>query len=147
VILKYALNFPEKIEILREKASYDVGAFKFQTSMRHMHPVETYGLKFELNDQKVGLLTDTKYFEGLKNFYKTDILVISVVFFKPRPEVEHLSLPDAEKIISQTMPRRAILTHFGMTMLTQNVRNLAEILSKKLGVDVQAAYDGMTVKL
>ncbi|MDD2752248.1 MAG: MBL fold metallo-hydrolase [Candidatus Omnitrophica bacterium] len=145
VILNYAKKFPEKIEILRPKKIYQVGKFKFRTSIRHIHPVETYGLKFKIKGTNVALLTDTKYFKGLSQFYRTDLLIIAVVFFEPRPGIDHLSLPEVETIIQQVKPKKTILTHFGMTMLKANPYLQAKKLSEKLGRQVVAAYDGMSV--
>ena len=145
VILKHVMNFPEKIEILRAGEKYKVGDFEFTTSTRHIHPVETYGIKFRLNKTSISLLADTKYFKELKYFYKTDILIISVVFFESRPTVEHLCLAEAEELISRIKPKKAILTHFGMTMLKAKPHLQAEKLSKKLNIEIQAAYDGMTL--
>jgi len=145
VILKHTRGLPEKIEILEANKTYQVGGFVFQTSMRHIHPVLTYGLKFNLKDTSVSLLTDTKYFPQLADFYKTDILIICVVFFLPREEVDHLSLSDAQNLISQIQPKKAILTHFGMTMLKAKPHLQAEELSKKLGIEIVAAYDGMSL--
>jgi len=143
VILKYAMNFPEKLEILTARKNYGLGEFEFMTSMRQIHPVETFGIKFRMNETSVSLITDTKYFRELESFYKTDILVICVVFFEPRPGIDHLSLSEAAQIIAKIKPRKAILTHFGMTMLKAKPHILAEELSGKLGVEVLAAYDGM----
>ncbi len=81
VILRYTKTFPEKIEIIKENETYQLGSFEFYTSMRHIHPVETYGLKFKIKNTTIGYLTDTKYFKELENFYKSDILIICVVFF------------------------------------------------------------------
>lgn len=144
-ILRYAMGFPQKIEVLKALGDYAVGDFSFQTSMRHIHPSETYGLKFRINKTAVSLLTDTRYFPELVDFYKSDILIISVVFFKPRPDIDHLSLADAENLIGQIRPKKAILTHFGMTMLAAKPHIQAEALSRRLGIEVLAAYDGMTV--
>jgi len=145
VILKHVMRFPQEIEILEADKNYKVGNFEFRTSMKHIHPVQTYGIKFNLNKVSVSLLTDTKYFEGLQDFYKTDILVIFVVFFEPHPAIDHLCLAEAEQIINRIKPKKAILTHFGMTMLKAKPHLQAEELSKKLGVEVQAASDGMTL--
>jgi len=145
VILKHAETFPEKIEILEANRNYKVGEFEFQSSMKHIHPCQTYGLKFNMNKTSVSLLTDTRYFKGLEDFYKTDILIICVVFFEPRPGIDHLSLPDAEQIIAAVQPKKAILTHFGMTMLSAKPHIQAQELSSKLGIEVLAAYDGMTL--
>ncbi|MCX5706328.1 MAG: MBL fold metallo-hydrolase [Candidatus Omnitrophica bacterium] len=105
VILKHAIKFPEKLKILQANKNYHVGEFQFITSMRHIHPAETYGLKFQLGKTSVGLLTDTKYFKQLEKFYKTGLLIISVVLFEPRDGVDHLSLLDAEEIIRKTKPK------------------------------------------
>lgn len=145
VILDYAKALPEKIEILEAKKNYRAGDFRFSTSMRHLHPAETYGIKFKIKDTSVSLLADTKYFQGLKRFYKTDILIVNVVFCGARPEVEHLSIDDAERLIKEIKPKKAILTHFGMTMLKANPYKVAERLSQKLGIGVSAAYDGMNL--
>lgn len=147
VILKYAQKLPQKIEILKPNGNYQVGDFSFTVSMRHIHPAETYGLKFNLGKVSVGLLTDTKFFRQLEDFYKTDILIISVVFFDPRPGIEHLCLADAEEIIKACKPKKAILTHFGRSMLMAKPHLQAEALTKRLGIEVVAAYDGMNVDL
>jgi len=147
VILRHAKGYLEKLEILEENKNYKAGEFEFQTSMRHIHPVETYGLKFKIKNTSVSILTDTRFFDGLVDFYKTDILIICVVFYEPRPDIDHLNLADVEALIKDIRPKKAILTHFGMTMLKAKPHIQAEGLSKKLGVEVLAAYDGMTLDL
>ncbi|MDD2679265.1 MAG: MBL fold metallo-hydrolase [Candidatus Omnitrophica bacterium] len=147
IILKHAVNFPERIEILEANKDYAVGNFAFRTSMRHIHPVETFGLKFTLGDTAVGLLTDTRFFKELEDFYQTDILIVSVVLFEPRPGIDHLCLDDVEEIIRACKPKRAILTHFGMSMLRAKPHIQAASLTKRLGIPVEAAYDGMSLNL
>jgi len=146
IILKHVVNFPVKTEILQANKTYRVDNFEFGTSMKHIHPVETYGLKFKIKDKSVSLLTDTKYFRELADFYQTDILIICVVFFQPHPAIDHLCLADAESLIKDIKPKKAILTHFGMTMLKAKPHLQAEALSQRLGIEVQAAYDGMTLE-
>lgn len=145
VILRYIRTFPERIEVLRPEQTYEVGKFIFRTSMRHVHNVETYGLKFRLGNRTIGLLSDTRYFKGLESFYKTDVLIVGVVFFNPRPEIDHLSLEDAKTLILCIKPERAVLTHFGMSMLSAKSSILVQQLSAELHADVVAAYDGMTL--
>ncbi len=147
VILAYARLLPGKIEILRERSRYRLGNFSFVSSMKLKHPAETYGFKFRAGSTKVALLPDTRYFKGLEAFFKADILILSVVFFDPRPGIDHLSLPEAEAIIGNIRPRKAILTHFGMTMLKAGPHRQARKMTKRLGIEVQAAYDGMQLLL
>lgn len=145
VVLRHTRSLLKNLEVLEANKTYHLGDFTFQTSMRHIHPVLTYGLKFNLKNTSVSLLTDTKYFPELVDFYKTDVLIICVVFLEPREGIDHLSLSDAEMLIRDIHPKKAILTHFGMTMLRAKPHIQAEELSKKLGIEVVAAYDGMTL--
>jgi ribonuclease BN (tRNA processing enzyme) len=143
IILEHTAKFPEKIQVIKAKTRYRVGDFSFLTSMRHIHPCQTYGLKFNLNGASVGLITDTRYFPELTSFYKTDILIISVVFLEKRLGIDHLSLNEAALIIKELKPKKAVLTHFGMTMLKAKPMVQAQKLSQALGIEVIAAYDGM----
>jgi phosphoribosyl 1,2-cyclic phosphodiesterase len=146
VILRYAQGFPAKITMLEPLQTYRLGAFTFKTSMLHIHPAMTFGLKFTLNNIDVGLLTDTRYFESLKDFYRTEVLVVNVVFWEPRAGIDHLSLKEAELLLDTLRPRTAVLTHFGMTMLKAKPALQARLLSKRLGIKVVAACDGMTMR-
>jgi ribonuclease BN (tRNA processing enzyme) len=146
VILKHLMHFPDKIALLEANEKYSVGNFEFTTSMRHIHPVETYGIKFNLNRTSVSLISDTRYFNTLADFYRTDILVINLVFFEPRPEIDHLCFSDAALLISKIKPKKVILTHFGMNMLKAKPHIQAAGLAKKLGIEIIAAYDGMVLE-
>ena len=145
VILRHAASFPEKIQIIRANHYYRVGDFSFTTSMRHIHPCLTYGLKFKIGKRSFGLITDTRYFLELADFYKADILIIAVVFYERRQGIDHLSLKEAEKIIRKIKPKQAVLTHFGMTMLKAKPLLQAKKLSRALGIKVISAYDGLVL--
>jgi len=145
IILEHAASFPEKIQIIRARHKYRIGDFIFNTSMRHIHPGQTFGLKFYINKTSVGFISDTRYFPELNDFYKTDVLIISVVFLDPRAGIDHLSLKEAEMLIKKLKPEKAVLTHFGMSMLKAKPIVQAERLSRALGIEVIAAYDGMTL--
>lgn len=147
VILSHTRGFVDKIEILKSGTDFQIKNIKFSAPCRNIHPVETYGLKFTLGSKTVSLITDTLYFDKIKECYSADIVIINVVFFEPRPGIQHLSIPDVERIILEVKPRVAILTHFGMTVLTHKPHIIAEKLKDKLGIDVISAYDGMTFDL
>jgi len=145
ILLPYAKNFPERIETLKEFTKYHVGNFDFEVGPRNLHPVETYGLKFKINNTIVSLIGDTAFYPNLLKFYSADVLIINVVFFEPRADIEHLSFEDAKHLIKELQPKKAVLTHFGMTMLKAKPHQLAADLSKELKIDIVAAYDGMTL--
>lgn len=147
VILQYFRKLPQEVIPIKELSTYKIGDFEFKTSMRHKHSVETYGIKFNACGKSVSILTDTKYFQELRDFYKTDILIMSVVFFDKHDKYDHLSLYDAKQILADVKPKKAVLTHFGMTMLAHKPDLIAEDITKELGIETIAAYDGMTLEI
>ena len=147
VILHYVRDQVDRIEVLKEKGSYNIGNISFSTPVKHEHGVETYGLNINGKNVSISLIADTKYFDGLESYYKGDITIVNVVRMKEKKEIPHLSLNDAERIFSVNKPKLGILTHFGMTMLKAKPWVLADELSKKLNIKVIAARDGMMVDL
>lgn len=149
VIFRYVRDYVNKIEILKEGQSYFVNGINFSTHRRHVHPVETYGLTFNLPKYKLSFITDTKYFSELSTMYKSDIIVINTVLLKPRNDIkiDHLSIEDSKILINELRPKTAILTHFGMSILKAKPWEVADRLSNETGVKVMAARDGMQVNL
>lgn len=150
VVLRYIRQYLDQVVALEPNTDYSIGRLTFSTSVRHVHPAETYGVKFKRQSETVAFLVDTLYFDGLAEAYSdADILVLSVVRREPHAsgQVMHLTLDDARSLIAEVRPRKAVLTHFGMTMLQARPREVARRLSEELGVEVLAASDGMTVEL
>ena len=147
VILKYIRDFVEKIEILKEKGTYKIGNISFNTPVKHVHGVETYGLNIYGKNCSISIITDTKYFEGIESHYNGNILIINFVLIEKKDYINHLSINEIEKIISTNKPKLTILTHFGMNIIKAKPWEISEKLSKKLGVNIIAANDGMEIDL
>ncbi len=149
VIFSYLRESVERVEVLREGGEYFVGNVRFSSPIRHLHGVETYGLKFTIGKKTVSFIADTFYFPGLAEHYRADILVLNVVLYEHPgyKKIEHLDLANAEKIITLVKPQKAILTHFGTTMLKNDPAQLAEKMAVSTGCAVIAAEDGMKVSL
>ena len=147
VIFSYLREYLEGIEVLGEGKSYSVNNVSFTTPIRHIHGVETYGMVFTTSQHTFSYIADTRYFDGLCTNYGAELIIISVLRPEPEPPLDHLSVPDAEQIISQLKPKVAILTHFGMTMWRAKPWEVAQSLSQKTGVKVLAARDGMRFDL
>jgi len=149
VVLKYAMGYVEKVEVLKEDSEYRLGDIRFSTARRHDHRVETYGLNFKIAPHTVSFITDTRFFPELPNLYRGEILVVHVVRLKPIGDepIDHLSIEDAKVIIKKAKPKLTILTHFGMTMIKAKPWVVAEELEKELGLKVIAASDGMKLDL
>ena len=147
VILPYLKNYPEKVDILSEGASYSVEDVSFETPVRHKHPVETYGFIFRTPRHTIAWITDTKYFDKLSSYYRAELLVINVVMLESRDVIDHLSIPEAKQVIMEVKPKAAILTHFGMSVWRAKPWELAQKLTEDTGVRVIAARDGMRFDL
>lgn len=147
VILSYLRSYPRAIELLAEGKSYAVNDISFETPVRHEHRVETYGFIFRTPRHTFSWITDTRYFEDLARRYEGELLIINVVRASPGAPIDHLSLPEAKRIIEERKPRTAILTHFGMTIARGKPWELASRLSEETGVRVIAARDGMEFDL
>ncbi|RLB06821.1 MAG: hypothetical protein DRG50_04545 [Deltaproteobacteria bacterium] len=146
VVLEYLRDYLTGVEVLSEGGGYTLGEVAFSTPIRHLHPVETYGLRFEIPGGRVSFITDTLFFCELIDHYQAEILIVNVVRNAPRDDhIYHLTLDDARELIRGISPRLAILTHFGMTMLRSKPWDLAARLKEETGTEVIAARDGMTL--
>jgi len=147
IIFSYLKNNLDGIEVLKEGKSYSVGNVSFTTPIRHIHPVETYGILFRAAEHSFAYIADSRYFDGLCHSYASELLIINVVLLEAKHFVDHLSLSDAEHIIKELKPKVAILTHFGMGMWRAKPWEIAQRLSQQTGVRVLAARDGMIFDL
>ena len=149
VVLRYLRKNLERIEILRENKTYQVGDLSFSTAKRHHHGVETYGANFKVKDRLVSMITDTRFFNELPDLYPGEILILHVVRLKPIGDdpIDHLSVEDAKVIIRKVRPRLAVLTHFGMTMIRAKPWKVAAEMENELGIKVIAASDGLKIDL
>ncbi len=149
VIFPYALKFLEKVIEISAPSCYTVKELKIKIPLQMRHQTETYGFITESrNTPSIGYIPDTEFFPEIIPAYKgTDILIVNVVFSQPRPGIMHLGLPEALEIITEIKPRKAILTHFGMTMLKERIWEKTGELSKRTSIEIIAASDGMTFEL
>ena len=144
VVLKYVRRFPREIVRLAPDTSYSVNGLTFTTSGRHVHQSETYGFRF---GDKLGWVTDSGYYDGIAEQHRANVMVIHTVLLSCRPELPHLCVDDAERIIRDAKPNLALLTHYGMTVWRANPHAIAADLSQRTGIEVRAAIDGLTIDL
>jgi len=147
VIFSYLRKYIEGVDVLEEGKSYTIGNISFTTPVRHVHPVETYGMVFKSKGHTFSYIVDTRYFEGLSQNYTTEMIIINMVLTEPRPPIDHLSIPDAARIIKEIKPKIAILSHFGLHVWQAKPWEIARELSEQTGTRVIAARDGMKFDL
>jgi phosphoribosyl 1,2-cyclic phosphodiesterase len=144
VVLNYLRKFPQEVVRLEPETTYSVNGLSFITSPRHVHQVETFGFRF---GERLGWVTDSAYYDGIAEQHRAEVMVIHTVLMECRPELPHLCVADAERIIREAKPRLAILTHYGMTVWRAHPWELAADLTQRLGIEVKAARDGMSVEI
>jgi len=147
ILFSYLKRFLDGSVILEAGKSYEAGGVTFSTPIKHLHPVETYGLVFKGEDYNFAYVADTLYFKELESIYKCDMLILNMVFTHPLPPVQHLNVQDVERIIKEIKPKVALLNHFGMMVWKAKPWLIAEELTQKTGVNVIAARDGMKFDL
>ncbi|RUM87837.1 MAG: MBL fold metallo-hydrolase [Thermovibrio sp.] len=150
VVLKYTRGNIEETVIVEEGLKVPLSEeLKVEFPIRHVHGVETYGVVFYWRGRSFGYVADTKFFDGLIDAYKNveDLIILNVTLLEPNPRIDHLSVPDAERIIEAVRPKLAIITHFGRTMLRAKPWEVALGISDRTGIKVLAAYDNMILSL
>lgn len=147
VLLSYLKNFV-KIITLKPCTDYAIGNLKFITSIEHKHKSTTYGIIFNLNSKKVSFLVDTQYFpELVKSYNDSEVLIMNVVMNKANGKVMHLCVDDARKILAEIKPGKAIITHFGITMLKADTKKVAKELEEETKTKIIAAEDRTVLNL
>ena len=156
IILNYLKKQLESVEAFEAGKTYTFGNFTFSTPVRHIHGVENYGMVFTTDKHTIAYITDTRFFDDLPKYYRGDLLLLNVVFVKPftaleaeknNMPIDHLAVPDVERLVKEIKPKIAIMTHFGMGIWRANPRLIAEQLTEKTGTRVIAAQDGMQFHL
>ena len=145
VILKYLREYLKEIIHLRPLSNYIINDLPFTTSMPHHHgSEETYGFLFHAKSMTLGYIPDTAFFPELLDFYKADILIVSMLRLE-KSNFSHLSVDDVEVIIKSIRPSMTILTHFGIEIYQKGPDKVADYLKEKTGLKVIAATDGLEI--
>jgi len=148
VVLPYIVDYVGEIVFLNKGERLQIGDISFAVASKNVHPGDTYGLKFFLGDDVVGIVSDTRYFPKLIDSYNdVTILILNVVFFERHSEVDHLCIDDAVSLIKSIRPKKTILTHFGLSMLKEKPYILEKDMQTTLDMNVTLAYDGYTFSL
>jgi phosphoribosyl 1,2-cyclic phosphodiesterase len=147
VVFSYLRDYLDGIEQLEEGGSYSVGSISFATPLRHRHNVETYGIVFRAGGHSFSYIADTLYFPRLSEVYSAELAIVNTLLLEPREGVQHLAVPDVERLLGELKPKVAILTHFGTMVWRNKPWEIAESMSQNTGVKVIAARDGMRFDL
>ncbi|GAB6065131.1 MBL fold metallo-hydrolase [Aquifex pyrophilus] len=143
VLLPYLRKRLVKEEFFSEGSEHTYKGWKVKAVIRHKHHgTETYGLF--IND-KVVYVSCAGFEERMLELYPKEpqVMIINTTFYKKRNHIEHLSAEDAEVLIRELKPKKAIITHYSMEMLEKDPEKVAKELSDKTGVEVIPAKDNL----
>ncbi len=148
-ISRYHQNMVERIVEAKPGLNFEMDDVKvLATRAVHSDP-DTVGFRFtfpEVGD--ISYTSDTEYFKGIGDYYRgTRLLILCVMRPRNAPWKGHMSTDDAVKIIEESKPERAIITHFGMRMFYSWPPKEAKYIERETGVPTVAAVDGMRVKI
>jgi len=146
-ISKYHQQMPQqKIEAVPNMKFQVADISVSVTEARHTDP-DTVGFRFETRDfGDFAYTSDTEYFEGIGKYYEgVRLLVLCVMRPAGKPWKGHMTTNDAIKIVEETRPEHAVLTHLGMQMIFKGPASEAKLIKDKTGVPTVAAVDGMRI--
>jgi len=148
VVSKYHQQMPERVIEASPNKKFQIGNINvLVTEARHTDP-DTVGFRFEISEfGSFAYTSDTEYFEGISRYYE-DIRLLILCVMRPsgNPWKGHMTTNDAIKIIEETHPEQAVLTHFGMQMIFRGPAREAKLIEKETGVPTIAAKDGMQIR-
>jgi phosphoribosyl 1,2-cyclic phosphodiesterase len=115
------------------------------TEARHSDP-DAVGFRFETEVGDFAYTSDTEYYEGIADYYR-EVRLLALCVMRPsgKPWKGHMSTDDAIRIVEESHPGQALLTHLGMSMLLRGPEKEARLIQEKTGVPTVSAVDGMVV--
>lgn len=147
VVYSYLKPLLDSVDLLEAGKSYAINGVTVTTPVRHIHGVETYGMIFRTATHSVAYIADTKFFPELGRAYSGKVLIINALMTNRDWPVDHLSVYDAERLITEIKPEVAIMTHFGMRLWQTGPNKVASEVAAHTGSRVIAARDGMQFDL
>jgi phosphoribosyl 1,2-cyclic phosphodiesterase len=113
------------------------------TKAVHTDP-DTVGIRIKSPWGDIGYTSDTEFFQGIEEWYKgVRCLILCVLRPRNSPWKGHLCSNDAIKILRKVSPELAIITDFGIKMLTANPSFEANYVKDETGIPTIAAFDNM----
>jgi ribonuclease BN (tRNA processing enzyme) len=149
VINNYLKSFMKTVWLVNEQPSNELGELLIDT-VEHQHGIPNYGFIFSYNRKKISVVTDTRFFDEIVDFYKGSTTMILNVPYESFPigkSPKHLCIEDAKRIIKQIAPKRVILTHFGESMFNSGIDSVTKKLGEELGVEILAAHSNQEYSL
>jgi phosphoribosyl 1,2-cyclic phosphodiesterase len=148
-ISKYHQQMPEQVIDAKPGTAFNIQNLKITaTKAKHTDP-DAIGFRIKTPTHgDIAYTSDTEYFADLSKPYTgTRVLILCVLRPTGSPWKGHMTTDDAIRIIEETKPEMAILTHFGIKMIMKSPANEAKLVQEKTGTPTTAATDGMHISI
>jgi phosphoribosyl 1,2-cyclic phosphodiesterase len=148
-ISKYHQQMPEQLIEARPGTTFNINQLHFTATLaKHTDP-DAVGFRIKTpTNSDIAYTSDTEYYENIDKAYTgTRVLILCVLRPTGSPWKGHMTTNDAARIIEETKPEMAILTHFGIQMIMRNPNNEAKLTQEKTGTPTLAATDGMHISI
>jgi len=143
-ISNYHKSMPEKVYEVYPGSEVQLKDLKIViTKASHTDP-DTVGLRIKSSWGDIGYTSDTEFFQGIEKWYEgVRCLILCVLRPRNSPWKGHLCTNDAIKILKSVNPELAIITDFGIKMLSANPNLEANYIKEETGIQTIAAFDNM----
>lgn len=146
-ISKYHQSQSKKYVLEPNKVENIDGCSIKGTKTSHGDP-KGVGFQIEHKGFKISYTSDTGYFEDLHKYHEgADILIASVLRPGTKSIKGHLCSRNFIDLLREVKPKLAIMTHFGLKMLSVDPIDEAKRITKETGVKTLAAFDGMSFEV
>ncbi|MBS7648151.1 MAG: MBL fold metallo-hydrolase [Candidatus Bathyarchaeia archaeon] len=148
-ISRYHQSMPERVIETVAGSSFEVDGITVSVCRAVHSDPDAVGFRFEAKGfGSFAYMPDSEYFSDASKFYSgLRLLILSVLRPSGQPWEGHMTTDDAIRIVGETRPEMALITHFGMQIILKGPEKEAELIEKKTGVPTKAAFDGMRVLL
>lgn len=136
----------EKTFVLEKGSRVGINNIEIKaTTTKHNDP-SCIGFRILTNEFNLGYTSDTGYVRELAEDFKgVDVLVLNVPYHNDNRQEFNLCTHDATRLVDETKPKLAIITHYGIKMIEADILNEARFIQRETKVQTIAAKDGMVI--
>ena len=146
IVTRFHNNCVEKTIIMEPGKKIGIGNIDVIVTPTKHSDKDGVGFKFFTQSFVLSYIGDTAYTNQLVEAHKnSDIVIINLVNPKEITNNNQMNTDDAINLLQKIKPSLAIITHFGIKMLSSDPINEARTIQKESGVQTIAAKDGMVL--
>ena len=145
-ISRYHQSMAEKTIEAVPGLNFPVASLNVSVTEARHSDTDAVGFRFQTGFGDFAYTSDTEYFETLGKYYEgVRLLILCVMRPEGKPWKGHMTTGDAIRIIEETRPEQAVLTHLGLQMLFRGPSREAKLIQERTGVPTVAGTDGMRI--